>query len=49
MTMYDSIGVQAETEYRQQQIVRQYRDASARAHHVGRLNRWREARQHRAA
>lgn len=56
MTMYDTIGTQAETAYRQQQITREYRRANGRhsrrnhhAHHQGRFNRWREARQHSAA
>ncbi len=49
MTMYDTIGTQAETSYRQQQITRQYRAANAKAHHPGRLRRWREARHHHAA
>lgn len=50
MTMYDSIGSQAETNYRQQQVKRQYRRANTRRnHHQGRLLRWREARPHHAA
>ncbi|MDQ2836061.1 MAG: hypothetical protein M3Y42_01175 [Actinomycetota bacterium] len=52
MTIYDSIGTEAEASYRREQITRQYHDANShshREHHQGRLNRWREARRHHAA